>query len=64
MLSTLQFCYSKSVETLREQENRWKPGMLPKCLLSVKGRTFNATPLVHKDMIKKTNFYGKKGEIT
>ena len=38
--------------------------MLPKWLLSIKGRTRNPTPLVHQDMTKKTIFYEKnKGEI-
>jgi len=39
-----------------KQENRWKRRMLPKWLLSIKGRTCNPTPLVHD---KKT-FYEKK----
>jgi len=37
----------------------WKRGMLPKCLLSIKGRTCNQTLLVHQDMTKKTTFYKK-----
>ena len=32
------------------QGNRWKRGMLPKCLLSIKGRSCNQTPFVHQDM--------------
>jgi len=36
---------------------RWKRGMLPKRLLSIKGRTCNQTLLVHQDMTKKTTFY-------
>ena len=32
--------------------------MLPKCLLSIKGRTSNPTPLVHQEMTKKNTFYG------
>ena len=39
-----------------EQGNRWKRGMLPKCLLSIKGKSCNQTLLVHQDM-KKTTFY-------
>ena len=31
----------------------------PKCLLSIKGRSYNQTPLVHQDMQKKTTFYEK-----
>jgi len=34
-------------------------GMLHKCLLSMKGRSCNQTPLVHQDMTKKTTFYEK-----
>jgi len=34
--------------------------MLPKWLLSIKGRTCNPTPLVHQDMTKKTTFYEKE----
>jgi len=33
--------------------------MLIKCLMSIKGRTCNPTPLVHQDMTKKTKFYEK-----
>jgi len=44
--------------------NRWTRGMLPKSLLSLKGRSCNQTLLVHQDMTKKTTFYEKnKGEI-
>jgi len=39
--------------------------MLPKCLLSIKGRSSNQTVLVHQDMTKKTTFYEKNlREIT
>ena len=38
--------------------------MLPKLLLSIKGRTSNPTSLVHQEMTKKTPFMNKKGEIT
>jgi len=41
------------------QGNRWKRGMLPKCLLSIKGRSCNQTLLVHQDMTKKNTFYEK-----
>ena len=34
----------------------------PKWLLAIKGRSCNPTPLVHKDMIKKTAFYEKDKE--
>ena len=47
--------YCKSIE----QENPWKRRMLPKWLLSIKGRTCNPTPLVHQDITKKTTFYEK-----
>jgi len=43
-----------------KQENRWKRRMLPKWILSIKGRTCNPTPLVHQDMIKKTTFFNEK----
>jgi len=33
--------------------------MLPKCKLSIKGRTCNPTPLVHQDITNKTTFYEK-----
>ena len=42
-----------------KQGNHWKRGMLPKCLLSIKGRFCNQTPLVQQDMTKKTTFYEK-----
>ena len=45
-----------------KQKNRWKPRMLPKWLLFIKGRTCNPTPLVHQDMTKKTTFYGENKE--
>ena len=45
--------------TVHKQENRWKRGMLPKSLLSIKGRRCNQTLLVHQDMTKKTTFYEK-----
>ena len=39
--------------------------MLPKCILSIKGRSCNQTPLVHQDITKKTTVYEKLyGEIT
>jgi len=37
--------------------------MLPKWLLSIKGRTCNSTSLVHKDVTKKITFY-EKGETS
>ena len=45
--------------TIYKQGNRWKRGMLLKCLLSIKGRSCNQTPLVHQDMRKKTTLYEK-----
>ena len=42
-----------------KQGNHWKRRMLPKCLLFIKGRSCNQTPLVHQDMAKKTTFYEK-----
>ena len=42
---------------IKRQENRWKRRILPKWLLSIKGRTCNPTPLVQQDMTKKTTFY-------
>ena len=42
------------------QGSRWKRGMHPKCLLSIKGRSCNQTLLVHQDMAKKTTFCEKK----
>jgi len=36
-----------------KQENRWKRGMLPKRRLSVKGKIWNPTPLVHRNMAKR-----------
>ena len=44
---------------LYKQGNRWKRGMLPKSLLSIKGRSCNQSLLVHQDMTKKTTFYEK-----
>ena len=41
------------------QGNRWGQGMLPKSLLSIKGRSCNQTLLVYQDMTKKTTFYEK-----
>ena len=32
---------------INQQGNRWKRGMLPKCLLSIKGRSCNQTPPVN-----------------
>jgi len=46
-------------KTGKKQGNHWKRGMLPKCLLSIKGRSCNQTPPVHQDMPKKTTFYKK-----
>jgi len=46
-----------SVTTEPKQGNSWKQEMLPKSLLSIKGRSCNQTPLVHQDMTKKTTFY-------
>ena len=43
----------------KEQGNGWKRGMLPKSLLSIKGRSCNQTLLAHQDMTKKTTFYEK-----
>jgi len=34
---------------MKIQGNRWKRGMLPKWLLSIKGKSYNQTLLVHKD---------------
>ena len=48
-----------NMENTFEQGNCWKRGMLPKCLLSIKGRSCNQTPLVHQDMTKKTTLYEK-----
>ena len=39
------------------QGNRWGQGMLPKSLLSIKGRSCNQTLLVYQDMTKKTTLY-------
>jgi len=36
--------------------------MLRKSQLSIKGRTYYPTPLVHQDMTKKTAFYEKTKE--
>ena len=44
----------------QQQENCWKRRMLPKWLLSIRGRTCNPTPLVHQDMTKKTNILKKE----
>ena len=38
----------------------WKQKMLPKWLLSIKGRTCYPTPLVHLDMTQKTTIYVKE----
>jgi len=48
-----------SLQNDSKQGNRWKQRMLPKCLLSIKGRTCNQAPLVHQDMTKKTTFNEK-----
>jgi len=50
--------FSNSTDQLK-QGIHWKRKMLPKCLLSIKGRTCNQTLLVHQDMTKKTTFYEK-----
>ena len=42
-----------------KQGNRWKRGMLPKSILSIKGRSCNQKILVNQDMTKKTTFYEK-----
>jgi len=42
-----------------KQGNRWKRGMLPKCLLSIKGRASNQTPHEHQGMTTRTTFYEK-----
>ena len=42
-----------------KQGNHWKRGMLPKSLLSLKGRSCNQILLVHQYMTKKTTFYEK-----
>ena len=69
-LQTLKICTSTTLHfstvTTRyiyNKKNRWKRRILLIWLLSIKGRTCHQTPLVHQDMIKKTVFYGKKGEI-
>ena len=36
-----------NMENTFEQGNCWKRGMLPKCLLSIKGRSCHQTPLVY-----------------
>ena len=57
--NNIQEKYAQIVTCLHgisKQENRWKRRMLPKWLLSIKGRTCNPTPLVHQDMTKKTTF--------
>ena len=51
-----------NLEKIYGQENRWKRRMLPKWLLSIKGRTCNTTPLVHQDMTTKKTFYEKNKE--
>ena len=50
--------------SIPKQGNRRKRGMLPKCLLSIKGRSSNQTLLVHQDMTKKVTFWIKIREIT
>ena len=45
--------------SIPKQGNRRKRGMLPKCLLSIKGRSSNQTLLVHQDMTKKVTFLNK-----
>ena len=45
-----------------KEENRWKRRMLPKWLLSIKGRTCNPTPLVHQYITKKSTFYKNNKE--
>ena len=46
--------YNSERNLYLKQGNRWKRGMLPKCLLSIKGRSCNQTSLVHQDMTLKT----------
>jgi len=47
--------------TRKQQENRWKQRMLPKWLLSIKGRTRNLTPLdCTPRHAKETTFYEKQ----
>jgi len=45
--------------SIYEQKNRWNQGMLPKCLLSIKGRSCSQAPLAHQYMTKNTIFYEK-----
>ena len=49
-----QACKNIHIESVykhnKKQGNCWKRGMLPKCLLSIKGRSCNQTPFVHQDM--------------
>ena len=41
----------------RKSLERW---MLPKCILSIKSRTCNPTPIEHQHMTKKTTFIEKQ----
>ena len=50
---------SITVNITKKQGNRWKRGMLPKSILSIKGRSCNQTLLVYQDMTKKNTFYEK-----
>ena len=52
---TTSFCNCLYLSTLL----RWRLGMLPKCMLSIKGRTCYQTLLVHQYMTKKTTFNEK-----
>jgi len=47
--------YTIVIEHIYKQGYRWKRGMLPKSLLSIKGKSCIQTLLVHQDMTKKTN---------
>ena len=49
--------WEKSLTYIYKQRNRWKRGMLPESLLSIKGRSCYQTPLENQDMRKKTTFY-------
>jgi len=49
----------KIADSVIEQGNRWKRGMLPQNLLSIKGRSCNQTLLVHQDMDKENHLLWK-----
>ena len=42
-----------------QQGNRWKRGILPKSLLSIKGRSCNKTLPVYQYLTKKPTLYEK-----